>query len=290
VAAIPGIGAPAAIASSAINIAHGNVGSGLWDLSMAVPFMAEAIGGIREASSVATIAEEATAGKCFVAGTMVVTSEGEIPIEQIVPGEQVLSTNTDTGETTFKRVVRTFVHQASAVLDIQIGDTVITVTETHRFWVPGVGWQEARNLAAGSPLLDNNDKILVVDATTRHEGNFTVYNFEVQQFHTYHVSRLGVLVHNDCLSIAKAVVRKSGGTIVKIVNKNGRFRIFMPEGMYSVKNAYGEPEKFAYHYVVVKAGKVMDQMSKYGKEWVDFRQWWGEFDSGVTQLSKGISK
>ena len=37
-----------------------------------------------------------------------------------------------------------------------------------------------------------------VDKIERREGNFKVYNFEVEGFPTYFVSELGILVHNVC--------------------------------------------------------------------------------------------
>ena len=39
----------------------------------------------------------------------------------------------------------------------------------------------------------------------------TVYNFEVEDFHTYHVTYLGVLVHNDCRPEAAVIGSKKHG-------------------------------------------------------------------------------
>ncbi|MEC5033237.1 MAG: hypothetical protein SAL07_25365, partial [Oscillatoria sp. PMC 1051.18] len=37
-----------------------------------------------------------------------------------------------------------------------------------------------------------------IDRIEVREGEFEVYNFEVEEFHTYFVSDLGLLVHNSC--------------------------------------------------------------------------------------------
>jgi hypothetical protein len=50
----------------------------------------------------------------------------------------------------------------------------------------------------GSPLLAADESIVHVDAINRREGSFAVYNIEVTKAHNYLVSRLGILVHNQC--------------------------------------------------------------------------------------------
>jgi Pretoxin HINT domain len=64
--------------------------------------------------------------------------------------------------------------------------------------VKDVGWVAARDLAAGSLLETKGESWLGVEKVDRHTEVATVYNFEVQGFHTYFVSDLGLLVHNSC--------------------------------------------------------------------------------------------
>jgi hypothetical protein len=47
-------------------------------------------------------------------------------------------------------------------------------------------------------LLTKDGVIVHVDYVERRQGVFQVYNFEVSNAHTYYVSALGVLVHNQC--------------------------------------------------------------------------------------------
>ena len=135
---------------------------------------------------------------CFVAGTLVQTPTGEKPIEQLRVGDEVLSADPEGGETRKQTVTRTFERAASVVLDIQAGNTTITATPEHPFWVEGKGWQRAGDLQAGSRLVTKDAKIVLVEAIRRREGSFKVYNIEVENLHTYFVSRLGILVHNEC--------------------------------------------------------------------------------------------
>jgi A nuclease of the HNH/ENDO VII superfamily with conserved WHH/Pretoxin HINT domain len=73
---------------------------------------------------------------------------------------------------------------------------VISTTEEHPFWVPDRGWVEAEDLAVGSWLQLSDGTVVDVDKIEKREGEFEVYNFKVEDFHTYFVSDLGLLVHN----------------------------------------------------------------------------------------------
>jgi hypothetical protein len=48
-------------------------------------------------------------------------------------------------------------------------------------------------------LFQTEDGVIIdLDGIERREGEFEVYNFEVEDFHTYFVSDLEILVHNAC--------------------------------------------------------------------------------------------
>ena len=70
--------------------------------------------------------------------------------------------------------------------------------ETHPFYVNDRGFAKAGELAIGDELLDSNCNVLLVENfdVELTEKPVTVYNFQVEDFHTYHVCTLGVLVHN----------------------------------------------------------------------------------------------
>ena len=77
------------------------------------------------------------------------------------------------------------------------GEEIVT-TETHPFYVNDRGFVNAGELAVGDELLDSNKNILLVENfDVELTGKpVTVYNFQVEDYHTYHVSCFGVLVHN----------------------------------------------------------------------------------------------
>ena len=77
------------------------------------------------------------------------------------------------------------------------GEEIVT-TETHPFYVNDRGFAKAGELIVGDELLDVNGNVLLVENfdVELTEKPVTVYNFQVEDFHTYHVCTLGVLVHN----------------------------------------------------------------------------------------------
>ena len=82
------------------------------------------------------------------------------------------------------------------------GEEIIT-TETHPFYVNDRGFVNAGELAVGDELLDSNKNILLVENfDVELTGKpVTVYNFQVEDFHTYFVGTSQIMVHNsDCPS------------------------------------------------------------------------------------------
>ena len=84
------------------------------------------------------------------------------------------------------------------------GEEIITTVD-HPFYVNDRGFVNAGELAVGDELLDSNKNILLVENfdVELTDDSVKVYNFQVEDYHTYHVSGLGVLVHNagDCSNL-----------------------------------------------------------------------------------------
>ena len=85
-------------------------------------------------------------------------------------------------------------------MHLQYDGTTVTTTPTHPFYQPQKGWIDAIDLRAGDILVKSNGEYVVVEAIEHEllESPITVYNFEVEDFHTYYVGDTSVLVHNKC--------------------------------------------------------------------------------------------
>jgi hypothetical protein len=151
-----------------------------------------------------------TTKMCFVAGTLVLTSNGLLPIEQVHAGETVWARDEFTRVEGWRPVLQTFVTHPTELWHVSIDanadgieDEAISGTGEHPFWVEErEEFVPARELQAGWHLSLADSKappvcIVRLERERAPPGQlFTTYNFEVDEFHTYFVGRSGVWVHN----------------------------------------------------------------------------------------------
>ena len=90
-------------------------------------------------------------------------------------------------------------------MHIFVNGEEIICTPTHPFYNPVKGWTDAVHLSAGDILVLVNGEYVVVEKVQHEllENPVKVYNFQVEDYHTYYVAESGVLVHNDCEKIGK---------------------------------------------------------------------------------------
>ena len=74
------------------------------------------------------------------------------------------------------------------------GEEIVT-TYDHPFYVKDKGFVNAEQLWIGAELVDNNGNTLLVEKIYREELDneiVTVYNFQVDEYHTYFVGERGI--------------------------------------------------------------------------------------------------
>lgn len=137
-------------------------------------------------------------GKCFVAGTLISTPYGLIPIEQIKAGDTVFSFDEDTEIVSENTVEEVFVRETTELVNINVGSEAIRSTPDHPFYVPKKGFTNAAELRAGDLLLSINGDYVIIEKIQREilESPITVYNFRVSNNHTYFVGTKQLGVHN----------------------------------------------------------------------------------------------
>jgi RHS repeat-associated protein len=139
---------------------------------------------------------------CFVEGTNVLTPDGMREIQDLCPGDTIISA---AGEDLLGRPTRevdrisaTLVGSADSIVVIQLDQEKIECTPFHPFYVLGRGWTEAGKLAAGDLLVSaDGEPVPVLDCMTKHLSHpINVYNISVEGCQTYFVGKMRVLVHN----------------------------------------------------------------------------------------------
>ena len=153
--------------------------------------------------------------KCFAAGTLVRTEDGDVPIESVEVGTLVWSRSSDTGQDVL-RPVRSL-HRAvdRPVVDIELQDDAggrhsLRVTSDHPVWVEGLGWTQVRAVRLGEHLATVSGSLRLV-GRQEVEGGTTVFNFEVDETSSYFAGPLGLLSHN-CKGVDLELSYKDGWT------------------------------------------------------------------------------
>jgi uncharacterized protein YdaT len=131
-------------------------------------------------------------GLCFVRGTPVTLSDGTTkPIEQVQPGDEVRSYDTERGEFVVGVVVKIITRDVVEYLSID----GILVTPEHPFWIVDRGeWVKAGELKRGDILLRDNGGFQIVKHIFHIRSGVEVFNMTVEGVHNYFAG--GVLVHN----------------------------------------------------------------------------------------------
>ena len=161
---------------------------------------------------------------CFVAGTKVLLANGIYKnIENITVGDEVLSYSEESGEYTPQRVIDTFIKKANSLVEIDMGEEKIIATLSHPFYVPEFRrWVPAGQLKEGYKLLTTNNRYAEVESVElKHcKDSVDVFNFTVENTHTYFVGDNPVLVHNSCQKLTDAEVDSARAKAGRLAKKN----------------------------------------------------------------------
>lgn len=134
----------------------------------------------------------AEGGGCFASGTQVLMADGKTKnIEDIHEGEYIL-TRTEKDSTGVKaKVTKTHASESSGYL---ILNGNLKITANHILWVNNT-WLEAGSVQIGDVLTGKDGNPLKVQSIEWQRGKFSVYNLEIEKYHTYFAD--GVWVHNQ---------------------------------------------------------------------------------------------
>jgi Ca2+-binding RTX toxin-like protein len=131
---------------------------------------------------------------CFTGETPILMSDGTYkPIEKIRIGDEVMAFD-GLGELQPRKVIQTFVTLDQEV--VQLGD--IKVTQGHHFLQPDGSFKALGEIDRNGFLVGVTGKLIPHPGIKSVEGKHTVYNFTVEDLHTYIAG--DYRVHNDSIS------------------------------------------------------------------------------------------
>ena len=135
---------------------------------------------------------------CFIAGTLVSSKNGLVPIESLKEGDFVYAYNELSDEVELQKVSKTFTHEVNKLVIIKFANREIVTTQIHPLWVNEKGWTLAGNIDVCDSLKTRDSKSIPVESIKIKitEQPVLVYNIEVENAHTYFVGDNEILVHN----------------------------------------------------------------------------------------------
>ena len=156
--------------------------------------------------------------KCFVAGTLVATSNGYQKIEEIKVGDSVLVYDFDTCRITTSTVMETYVNTATELTHVWIDSEEIISTPQHKYYTNNRGWISAVDLKETDELIAEDGSTVCITRlyTEKLDVPVKVYNLNVGKHHNYFVSMRGILVHNlGCEDVATNSLKKISKSQIK---------------------------------------------------------------------------
>ena len=134
-------------------------------------------------------------GGCFPAGTPIATPHGEVPIESLIPGDQILAL-TDQG-LLVPAMVRALLMARNALLKVETRQGFLEASPEHPVGGLGGNFRPLGELHRGDRILRWEDGRLITDKVRgvfRTSGEALVFNLQVDEPHTFLASNF--VVHN----------------------------------------------------------------------------------------------
>ncbi|MDI7184518.1 polymorphic toxin-type HINT domain-containing protein [Leptospira santarosai] len=173
---------------------------------------------------------DASESLCFVSGTLVLTGTGLKAIDRVKIGDEVLAFNPETKDQSLKSVVRLFRNETQEVVKINFGDgEEVVTTPGHRFFTETRGFVLAGDLTKEDLFLDKAGEKISIHSIVKetHKEKIPVFNFEVEDYHTYYVGETCILVHNDSVKMLQEKIgagEKPVGSQQNVENGNGSLK------------------------------------------------------------------
>ncbi len=143
------------------------------------------------------LASTFSAADGFIAGTLVQTKEGFVPIESIQVGDLVMSCDLNGGACNEQKVSELFQTKANSYLEIDLGDSTIGVSEKHHFFSTAESkWMAAQDFGRSMQMMKFNFEDVEWKEMRSIAKEVTLFNLTVEATHNYVVSVKQILVHN----------------------------------------------------------------------------------------------
>ena len=187
------------------------------------------VDGVANNTSIGTFSVVDLGGMCVAEGTLILTNEGDIPVENVTQDHQVLSYDFKIKDFAYFDVLNCYSSLKDNLYDIEtMGGFKLRCTGDHPLMCPSRNdWElPAKEAVPGDPVWVAKDGALLTDeikSVLLSESPAQVYNFTIDKVHTYFSN--GILSHNvefmiggmvgEGTSISPAFLGGGGGALSK---------------------------------------------------------------------------
>ncbi|OJE17824.1 hypothetical protein A9490_13685 [Bacillus thuringiensis] len=132
----------------------------------------------------------------FVAGTLILTDKGKIPIDRINIGQKVNTKNPLSNQEFLEKVTSINQSHSTNLYSLIVDNVEIKCTENHLFWVKDKGWTKAKQTLIGDKLISRDGSPLEINKVEKCNEENIVYDFTINGYSTYFVSELEIHTHS----------------------------------------------------------------------------------------------
>lgn len=127
-----------------------------------------------------------------------------VNIEDIKVNDYVLTKDDRTKKLHYKPVTELFLNKVELLFEIEFNNgNLIQTTWNHPFWIDGKGWIEAKDIKLEDRTIQiSGESLSVISIKQVSVPSTNVYNFEVDETHSYFVGTDGVWVHNYDMQVS----------------------------------------------------------------------------------------
>ncbi len=137
-------------------------------------------------------------GECLVAGSLIWTERGPLPVETLMIGDRVLSQDVETKKLEYRVVLQPTVRPPTATFQMWLAGEVVQASGGHLFWVDQEGWKKVRDLEAGMSLIAAGGAPVSIEKIVPAE-TVQLYNLIVECNANYFVGSNRVLSHDSTI-------------------------------------------------------------------------------------------
>jgi hypothetical protein len=143
---------------------------------------------------------------CFPEGTRISTATGFKNIQDIQTGDQVWAYDETTGNILLEQVTDTMQQESDHTVFVYTDQELIETTAIHPFYTEQ-GWKDASELQVNDKILTRESTHVSIEKIEFSYEAKKVYNFEVENSHTYFVGNSKMLVHNAARCATKLITQ-----------------------------------------------------------------------------------